>query len=341
MVFASLPEPRAELSHDRADQRRMDEVNRQVAERLEESLLEELRRIAELTRTSSPELVSLQQLPQHVAQRLQQLKQPGRNDSETLMTLSEIQATIRETSRQVRDDVPAVHLQQLSGALGVADSLESVATSLQNEKLAEAAAQLQQFDPQQLTELERQTLAQQLKPLVDQWDESGDKSLAETAGPLQESLAANDASAMRAAAVQLADMLDEQALRLAVAADLGAQLDQLSEAKSMAASGGSNIAPSDDSRETWGRGRAGDPLSGHPSRLQGQRQREQLTGLQGEGPTQRETMRVEASDGQAERPLQPAFPSYEQAAEEVLRRESLPLGYRQTIREYFRSIRPE
>jgi hypothetical protein len=139
----------------------------------------------------------------------------------------------------------------------------------------------------------------------------------------------------------LAEVLAAQALRLAVAAELGAQLDQLSEAKSVAASGGSNVAPSDQSRETWGRGRAADPLSGRPSQLEVNRQREQLSGLQGEGPTQRETMRVEVTEGQVERPLQQAFRPYEQSAEEVLRRESLPLGYRQTIREYFRSIRPE
>src|SRR5690606_6741870 len=128
---------------------------------------------------------------------------------------------------------------------GVAESLESVADALQGEKLAEAAEQLQQFDPQQLSELERRTLAEQLEPLVDQWREAGDESLAEMVGPLQEGVKASDTAATRAAAAQLADLLEAQALRLAVAADLSARLDQLSEAKSMAASGGSNIAPSD------------------------------------------------------------------------------------------------
>ena len=75
--------------------------------------------------------------------------------------------------------------------------------------------------------------------------------------------------------------------------------------------------------------------------LQTTRQRENLTGVQGEGPTDRQQMRVEANQGDAQRPLQPAFRQYEQAAEEVLRKEPLPLGYRRTIREYFRSIRPE
>jgi hypothetical protein len=340
MVIAALPEPRAAGPDESARQEQVDHVNRQVAEQLEASLLKELQRLAQMTGTAPADMKLLQRLPEKVADQLKRLKQPGHSPVETLMTLSEIQAAVEEASRQLQDEAALAHLQQLGSALSAAESLENVAESLDPQQLEQAAEQMRQVDPQRIDALERTTLAEELKPLIDQWRGEGDDRLAEAAERLQEGLEESDAAQMRAAADQLAEVLKAQALRMAVQADLGAQLNQLSEAKGVARSGGNNIARSDQSRETWGRGRAGDPLSGQAPQLATTRQREELTGIQGEGPSDRQTMRVQANEGQAERPLESAFRPYQQSAEEVLRRESLPLGYRRTIREYFRSIRP-
>jgi hypothetical protein len=340
MVIAALPEPRAATPDQSAQQERFDRVNRLVAEQLEASLLKDLQRLAQMTATAPPRLKPLQPLPEKVAEQLRRLKQPGQTRVETLMTLSEIQAAVEEASRQLQDEAALAHLRQLGSALSAAESLENVAEWLEQQNLEKAARQLQKFDPQRINEMERTTLAEELKPLVEQWRDAGDKLLAEAAGSLQEGLEESDAAQMRAAADQLAAVLNSQALRMAVQAELGAQLNQLSEAKGVARSGGNNIARSDQSRETWGHGRAGDPLSGQANQLETTRQREELTGIPGQGPSDRQTMRVQANEGQAERPLESAFRPYQQSAEEVLRHESLPLGYRRTIREYFRSIRP-
>jgi hypothetical protein len=142
-------------------------------------------------------------------------------------------------------------------------------------------------------------------------------------------------------AVPLAQQLQQQALRAQLAQQLASQVEMMSEAKAMSRDGGKNTARSDQDRETFGQGDAGKPEGEATQPLATVRQREELTGQQGTGPSQ--TQRVEQSvdePEQARRPVQPPPADYERMAEEVLRKESLPLSHRQTIRNYFRSIRP-
>ena len=169
-------------------------MNRQTAEQLEQSLLRELRRLAELTGTAPPELKSLQALPRDIAAKLDQLKQPGQSPPETLATLSQIQAAIAQASRQVGDQAMLADLQELGQALSAAESLQGVVDSLQQRELQQAAEQLAQLDPQQISDLERQTLAEQLKPLVENFKASGDDALAAAVAPMQQGFAQQDAS---------------------------------------------------------------------------------------------------------------------------------------------------
>jgi hypothetical protein len=340
LTIGGLPAALPDSTADSADQQRRDAVHRELAEELEQTLLRQLRELAELTDTPAPDLPSLKALPESVEQRLEQLKQTGRTPAETLATLSEIQAALAAASQQVTDAALLAQLDKLATALATVESLQGAADRLEQQDLDQASAQLQQLDPQSITPLERQTLAEQLKPLAEQMREAGASRWAAAVEPMQQALEEDDAAGLSAAASQLAALLKQQALRLAIQAELSAQLGHVSEAKGVARSGGNNIAPSNESRETWGQGKAGDPLSGRPSDLVTTRQRETLTGVQGAGPSDRQGVRVAADQGRAQRTVQPGFDRYEQAAEEVLRKESLPLGYRQAVRRYFRSIRP-
>jgi hypothetical protein len=341
VTLGSVPPLTAETQTELAAQQQQDAVNRQTAEVIEETLVRDMQRLADSTSASHAQWKSLQALPRQIQQQLNQLKQSGRTQRDTLATLSEIQAAIAEASRQLSDETILAQLQQLGQAFSSVDSLQKVAEQLKLRDFANAAEQLRQLDPQDISQLERQTLAEELKPLIERMQQAGAKSLAVAVEPLQQGLERQDGQLIVSAADQLATALQEQALRLAIQAQLNAQLGQLSEAKGVSQSGGNNVAQSDESRETWGRGRAGDPLSGQSDDLQTTRRREELTGVRGDGPSSRQTTLVQAAEGQAQRSLQTKFRPYEQSAEDVLRKEPLPLGYRQTIRRYFRSIRPE
>ena len=82
-------------------------------------------------------------------------------------------------------------------------------------------------------------------------------------------------------------------------------------------------------------------IDGQKTRLDGQRQMATLTGeLGAEGDSEFETETSPEAQEQATRRARDAFSKYQKMSEAVLESEPIPLGHRQTIRNYFELIRP-
>ena len=252
-----------------------------------------------------------------------------------------MQVQLSALASQLQLEVALNDLQQLGQALETSAALQSIGQSLQEPNLRAAAEQLEALDPKQITPQDAQTLAESLQPLGKKMQSEGRQELGAATEQLGQALQNQDDAQMTDAASQLASLSEQYALRLALANKLSNQSHQLAEAKAFSLSGGKDSSRSDQPRQTWGRGTAGDPLVGDSTSLASQRQREEISGMAGEGPSQREVIRSdEGRREQAARAYGATYSEFRRQAENVLQHEPLPLGHRQLIRQYFEAIRP-
>lgn len=332
--------PPVEARQDRADAP-APQANAAVAEQLEKNLVEELERVAEMTGMPAPEVKRLRQLTQSLRTKTQEIKDPRQSTRQALQKLSEMQAELAAARDQLDPSQVDQQLQGVARAMSASEELAPVAESLQHKDFQQAAQELAAADPRVRDPEKAQQLEEELEQAEKTLREQGNDALADAVESLKDATQEADADTAKQLAVPLAQQLQQQALRAQLAQQLASQVEMMSEAKAMSRDGGKNTARSDQDRETFGQGDAGKPEGEATQPLATVRQREELTGQQGTGPSQ--TQRVEQSvdePEQARRPVQPPPADYERMAEEVLRKESLPLSHRQTIRNYFRSIRP-
>ena len=91
---------------------------------------------------------------------------------------------------------------------------------------------------------------------------------------------------------------------------------------------------------TWGMTSSGN-IDGEKTSLLSQRQKMDLTGTPGEGPSDTETTSSPEARQQASRAIKKTdYDKYKKLSEAVLESEAIPLGQRQLIRKYFELIRP-
>ena len=89
----------------------------------------------------------------------------------------------------------------------------------------------------------------------------------------------------------------------------------------------------------WGKATSGN-LFGDKTELASSGKQEQITGQAGDGPSDVETTTSPEGREQAGRAYKERYEEYRKLSEEVLEGEPIPLGHRQTIRNYFELIRP-
>ena len=74
--------------------------------------------------------------------------------------------------------------------------------------------------------------------------------------------------------------------------------------------------------------------------MNSKRRDEDLTGIAGDGPSERESTSSAEARQDAARTYEERYAEFRKQMEEVLDSEPLPLGHRETVRKYFESIRP-
>jgi hypothetical protein len=90
-----------------------------------------------------------------------------------------------------------------------------------------------------------------------------------------------------------------------------------------------------------GAGDEHDPnLMGDPTKLSGQKDDKHVEGLQGRGPSKRETILTSAKKGFASESYKSVYADYKQIVEEVMNEEKVPQGYKYYVKRYFNRIKP-
>jgi len=91
----------------------------------------------------------------------------------------------------------------------------------------------------------------------------------------------------------------------------------------------------------WGDQDGGDPLGASERMKNAKVKDEQLTGVQGRGPSRREVILSAAQRGFANTDYKEVYADYKDIIEEVMRGEKVPSGYKYYIKRYFQKIRPQ
>ncbi len=277
-------------------------------------------------------------------QMVQQIKLPGVQTRDALTRLSEMQNRLGEVQASFDQQLVDSTMRDLGKIMELDPMSGELAQALQNADYVTAAQELDAFDPTQLAAEDRKRMAQQMEDLAAEMKEQQLEELAEATDEFGDSL---DESKLpeppdTSPSSKLANLSRQFAARQAMARKLAAQRARLNESKGIARSGGDNRRRSNQPRNTWGYGKAEDSLMGDPSSIETQRRREQVTGVVGEGASEREIVKSnEATGAAAELNYAQRIEQYQQRAESVLQQEELPLGHRETIRRYFESIAVE
>ena len=310
-----------------------------AGKKLEETLFEPLRELSDTLPDSE-----LGELLAQLEQLVVRLQEPDVDQVEALATLSEMQDAIAAARAEFNLEEVKAQLQALGEALAAAEAPEAAARALMEGDFDKAAELLEELDVSQLTRLESKTVAEKLEELAKEMEEARQNQLSEGARKMAEGLDDDNAQQAKLGAQQLAKVSRQQALRENLDQRLANQISQLAESKASARSsqdGGLAQNKPDRPSNTWGKGATGKPLGDEPTSIETERQRVDIAGTHGEGPSQRETTRVSEGSQTAERGYRDQYQAYRKKTEAVLQSEALPLGHRQVIRRYFERIHPD
>lgn len=307
--------------------------------KLEETILGQLGELSDALPDSE-----LGELLAELERLVARLQEPEVDQVEALATLSEMQDAIAATRAEFNLEEVKAQLQALGEALAAAEAPEAAAQALMEGDFDKAAQLLEELDVKQLTPAESQTVAEKLQELAQEMEAARQNQLSEGTRKMAEGLEDDDTQQAKAGAQQLAEASRQQALREDLDRRLANQMSQLAESKASARSsqdGGLAQNKPDRPSDTWGQGATGKPLGDQSTSIETERQRVDLAGTHGEGPSQRETTRQSEGSQTAERVYRQQYQEYRKKTEAVLQSEALPLGHRQVIRNYFERIHPD
>lgn len=280
-----------------------------------------------------------------LAQKVEELNQPGTDEKEALAKLSEMMAAWQAFANELNVAAMDGQLSSLGTALAASAAFEGVGKALQEGKLEKAAKELEKIDEPKLTPKEAKALEEQLKQLAKQMGEAGQGALSEATAELAEAIGSGKGGKVGQAARNLAKKLNA-AVKRKKANDLAlSQIEELKEAKCQCQNnGGAKIkqpSKSSDPSSTWGRAISGN-TEGEKTKLPGKRTEVQLTGTPGsEGDSDVETTATPEARQKAAREYRERFEqSRRKESEAVIDGEPIPLGQRQIVKKYFEMIRP-
>ncbi len=312
---------------------------------LEDTMLDELRELLE-EQQQQPEL---EKLVDELEELVEEMGEPGVDEREALAKLSEMQLAIAALQAEFDLEAMDAHMKSLGDALGDAKATQATADALAEGEYKQAADQLEQLDPDQIARKEAKGLSKKLSKLAQSFSDQGQQQLSEATAEMAEGLETSDGKKCEGGACKLAGLCRKQGLRKSISECLGCQLGRLSECKGNCSggsaqgkkNGGNNVARSDRPSNNWGRGASGNPFGEEATQLDGARNRFNISGQHGEGPSEKETIHSPEAREQAQRGYREAYREYRKMAEAVTESEALPLGHRQIIRRYFEAIRPD
>ena len=352
--LALYPAPRAAVAETAGPDRDLQRVAAEVAAAID--ALEE-----EAAEDPAPEI---EELLAELRQHAERLKEPDTDAREALAELSRMEEAIRQRADYDAAAVTA-DVRALAAAMESAEALAAVAEALKTDDLDRAAEELEAADPAAAPRRERKAAAERLKKAAAKMSEGGLGKLSAATGELADGMSEGDASKTGRAAKKMSALMRRCAARKSLSRSLKKQLDKLAESKSKCSSClsksackkcGSKLCDKQGSCDKDGLKEGPGKRSNKPSTnfglttagnvddpataLGGNRDRDDITGVAGDGPSEYETTNSPEGEETARRGYAERFAEYQKRSEEVLEAEEIPLGHRRLIRDYFEAIRP-
>jgi len=200
----------------------------------------------------------LRELVQQLAQKIDEMKQPGVDVKEALAKLSEMQASIATQQALYNVGMVDAQMTSLGGAMASTQSLESAGQSLQQQKYDKAAAALEQAEAK-FERKEAKNLKEKLKKAALAQGEAGLGELSETTAEMADTL--DEGQAFRDSARKLAKLARAQGRRKQINDLLTLLSNKLCECKgNCQKNGGPKVLARKKSTRpssTWGRSTSG------------------------------------------------------------------------------------
>ena len=306
---------------------------------LEETMVEELETL--MKEEKSPEL---EELVEELKEMLEEMKAPDVDQRDALSKLSEMQFAITEAVKQLDVAQIDAQLQQLAEAMKASDAMKAAAQSMEEGKYDKAATELEKIDTSTMTRKERDAVVANMKKLSQNLGKGKKGELSDAIKEMTEGLENSEESKCKDGQCKAAGVCKKQATKKKIGECLSCQLNRLSECKSCCQGEcnkpGSNVAKTKSPSNNWGKGASNSPTGDEKTSLESQRKQENITGMAGDGPSEREITSTPEAEQDASRAYSDKYVEFRKKMEEVIDSEPLPLGHRETVRRYFESIRP-
>jgi hypothetical protein len=309
------------------------------ASQLRETMLEEIEQLKE----EAIEEPMLDELTEKLDELLEELATESIDERDMMATLSEMEQAISETRDAMRLEMTDAQLKGLAEAMQPSDAMRQAAAAMESGDYEKASEKLEAIDPANLKDKERRAVADNLKKFLAKLDPGQRGQLSGAAQQIQEGLEKKNDSQCKGGMCKLASLCKKQGNCKKIGECMACQLNRLSQCKSQcrgACNGGEKVAKTQSPSQKWGRGATGNPNDGEATRLDSTRREEQLSGVQGDGPSESEVLQAPEGEQDAVRQFAKKYQKFRSEAEAVLDSEPLPLGHRETVRQYFESIRP-
>ncbi|MDR1382977.1 MAG: hypothetical protein LBJ67_03890 [Planctomycetaceae bacterium] len=297
----------------------------------------------------------LQKLAEKLEQSQMKLEDAVANPREAMAVMSEMEATMNQTMSDYNLEQMDASMQEIADALSAAEASRSTSQHLKEKNYAKAAEDLKKMDSSQMSKQERNAVSSQLKKATAGMQKRGQDKLLKLIDKLAEELQEGNCDGAKESACDIAGICKSQGLRKGICQSLGSKLALLGLCKSDCAgscngscsnpsdkNGSNNTSKSNNPSKNWGRGTAGQPDTGKETNLDGNREMKQITGIQGNGPSEFEKITSKEGNEEMSRiPYKDVYKESKKISESVLENEPIPLGQRRMIRQYFESIRPQ
>ena len=304
---------------------------------LRETMLPELEELAK--ETEDPEI---EKLLEELQEKVEELENETLDENDLMATLSEMEQALAEARDAMQLEMTEATMQTLAAAIKPSDELKNAAKAMESKDYEKASEELESADPSQISDKQRRAVADNLKKMVANLGKGRNGELSESISQLAEGLDSKNMKECKKCLSKLAGQCKKQGQCNKIGQCMLCQLNRLSQCKGQCRGQcESNIARKSNSPSTKaGKASSGQPLGDKATKIDSTRQEDQLTGMQGEGPSETEIIQSPEGEQQAARKFAGKYNDFRREAEAVLDSEPLPMGVRETVRTYFESIRP-
>ena len=276
------------------------------ADFLQETMLDEIEKLAK-EQEDAPEL---EELAKKLEELTKELKEKSIDERDMMATLSEMEQVIAEAQKTMNLEMNDAQLKAIADAIQASEAMKQVAASMEKQDYDSAGDKLEAIDPNALGDKERRAVADNLKKFLAKLS-PGPKGQISAAQELQQGLEKKNDSQCK------------------------------SECRGQGNGDGKNFAKSNSPSLKAGKAATGNPNDGEATELDSTRREEHLTGVQGDRPSESEVLQAPEGEQDAVRGCVKRYQNFRSQAEAVLDSEPLPLGHRQTVRQYFENTRPD